>query len=108
MAREFAHLQNCDPYEDMLVAEVDGEMIAYSRVWWEEESEGDWVYTFIGLLVPAWPRKGIGTAMIRQAERRLREIASHHPAGVPKYLQRGVVDSEVGLERYRPHYSGGT
>jgi mycothiol synthase len=96
--REFDHLHNCDPYQDMLVAEIEGEMIAYSRAWWEQESEGDRIYTFIGLLVPAWRRKGIGKAMIRHAERRLREIAGEHPAEVPKYLQRGVVDSEVGLE----------
>ncbi|MBN1581130.1 MAG: GNAT family N-acetyltransferase [Anaerolineae bacterium] len=96
--REFDHLHNCDPVQDMLVAEIDGQMIAYSRVWWDQESEGDRVYTFIGLLVPEWRRKGIGTAMIRHGERRLREIASQHPANLPKYLQRGVVDSEVGLE----------
>ncbi len=96
--REFDHLHNCDPYQDMLVAEIEGEMIAYSRAWWEQESEGDRIYTFIGLLVPAWRRKGIGKAMIRHAERRLCEIAGEHPAEVPKYLQRGVVDSEVGLE----------
>jgi len=96
--REFDHLHNCDPYQDMLVAEIDGQMIAYSRVWWEQESEGDRTYTFIGLLVPAWRRKGIGRAMIRHAEQRLREIASGHPAEIPKYLQRGVVDSEAGLE----------
>jgi mycothiol synthase len=95
--REFDHLHNCDPYQDMLVAEIEGEMIAYSRVWWEE-SDGDRVYTFIGLLVPAWRRKGIGRAMIRQAERRLREIANQHPGEICKYLQRGVVDAEVGLE----------
>lgn len=95
--REFDHLTNCDPYRDMLVAEIDGRMVAYSRVWWEE-SDGDRIYTFIGLLVPAWRRKGIGRAMIRHAERRLREIAREHPAERDKYLQRGVVDSEVGLE----------
>jgi len=95
--REFDHLNNCDPYRDMLVAEIDGCMIAYSRAWWEE-SDGDRIYTFIGLLVPAWRRKGIGRAMIRHAERRLREIAREHSTEVPKYLQRGVVDSEAGLE----------
>jgi len=56
------------------------------------------IYTFIGLLVPAWRRKGIGRAMIRHAEQRLREIARGHPSDIHKYLQRGVVDSEAGLE----------
>ena len=96
--REFDHLHNCDPYQDMLVAEIDGQMIAYSRVWWHQETDGDRIYTFLGLLVPEWRRRGIGRAMIRHGESRLREIAGGHPAGVSKYLQRGVVDSEVGLE----------
>jgi mycothiol synthase len=96
--RKFAHLYNCDPYQDMIVAEMNGEMIAYSRVWWDQESEGDRVYTFLGLLVPQWRRKGIGTAMIRHAERRLREIAREHPPETPKYVQRDAVDSEAGLE----------
>jgi GNAT superfamily N-acetyltransferase len=95
---EFAHLHNCDPCSDMLVAKVDAEMIACSRVSWDQETDGDRIYTLVGLLVPEWRRHGIGTAMIRHAERRLREIACQHPAGVPKVLQRGVVDSEVGLE----------
>jgi len=96
--REFDHLHNCDPTQDMLVAEIDGRMIAYSRVWWDQETEGDRIYTFLGLLVPEWRRKGIGRAMIRCGERRLRQIAGQHPAEIPKYFQRGVVDSEVGLE----------
>jgi len=29
--REFDHLHNCDPYQDMLIAEIDGQMIAYSH-----------------------------------------------------------------------------
>ena len=97
--REFEHLHNCDPSQDMLVAEIDGQMIAYSRVWWDQETDGDRIYTFLGLLVPEWRRRGIGRAMIRHGERRLRQIAGEHPAEIPKYLQRGVVDTEVGLER---------
>jgi ribosomal protein S18 acetylase RimI-like enzyme len=96
--REFDHLHNCDPYQDMLIAEIDGQMIAYSRVWWDQETEGDRIYTFIGLLVPEWRRRGIGGAMIRRGERRLRQIAGGHSPAIPKYFQRGVVDSEVGLE----------
>jgi ribosomal protein S18 acetylase RimI-like enzyme len=100
---EFDHLHNCDPDQDVLIAEIDGQMIAYSRVWWDQETDGDRIYTFIGLLVPEWRRKGIGGAMIRHGERRLRQIAAQHSAGehppeAPKFLQRGVVDSEVGLE----------
>lgn len=95
--RQFTHLENCDPYRDMLIAEVDGEMVAYSRVYWEQESDGDRIYGLMGLMKPAWRRKGIGTAMWRHGEQRLREIARDHPPELPKYLQRGAYASEVGL-----------
>jgi len=38
IASVFAHLTNCDPYRDMLFAEVHGETVAFSRVWWIEEN----------------------------------------------------------------------
>jgi mycothiol synthase len=95
--RQFDHLDNCDPDQDMLVAEVDGKMIAHSRAWWEELSDGETIYVYIGLLMPEWRRRGIGRAMIRWTEGRLREIAAGHK-GEKKYFQRATVDSEVGLE----------
>lgn len=36
VASTFAHLRNCDPYRNMLFAEVAGETVAFSRVWWGE------------------------------------------------------------------------
>ena len=33
--RSYSHLTNCDPYQDMLFAEMDGEPIAYCRVFLE-------------------------------------------------------------------------
>ena len=94
---DFAHPHNYDPYRDVLIAAVDGEIIAYSRVSWEQELEGDWTYGTLGLMAPAWRRKGVGTAMLRHDERRLREIARGHPPDVPKYYQRGAYTTEVGL-----------
>ena len=35
---QYAHLNNCDPDNDMIFAEINGETVAYSRVeWWQEE-----------------------------------------------------------------------
>lgn len=87
LAASYAHLTNCDPYQDMLFAEVDGQVIGYSRVTWWQESNGPRVYLHFGVLLPAWRRKGIGRAMLRANERRLREIAATHPVDGERVLQ---------------------
>jgi mycothiol synthase len=40
VAHNYSHLVNCDPYRDMLFAEVDGKVAGYSRVWWNLEQRG--------------------------------------------------------------------
>lgn len=80
----FAHLTNCDPYADMIFAEVDPgdgsdpEVIGQSRGTWREEGSGERRYMFFGRILPKWRRKGIGSAMLRWIEGRLREIADGH------------------------------
>jgi ribosomal protein S18 acetylase RimI-like enzyme len=103
----FAHLVRCDPYRDMLFAEVDGRVIAYGRVWWKEESTGGRIYPFHGFVHPAWRRKGLGTAILCYNEFRLREIArEHRPGG--KSFQVWASDREAGAHAlflgagYRP------
>jgi GNAT superfamily N-acetyltransferase len=98
IAEAYAHLTNCDPYQDMIFAEVEGNVIGYSRAWWHaDEGDGPYLYSFIGFLVPAWRRKGIGTIILRWIENRIREIAKDHPAERPKYFQVFVTQYEAGL-----------
>jgi hypothetical protein len=37
IAKAYSHLTHCDPYNDVIIAEVAGEMIGYSRGWWWDE-----------------------------------------------------------------------
>lgn len=78
----YAHLTNCDPYQDVLIAMVNDEMVAYSRVSWSDErSSGAMLYESFGFVKPEWRRKGLGTAMLHANQQRLRQIAaSHAPA----------------------------
>lgn len=76
IARNYAHLHNSDPYEDMLFAEIDGQVISYSRVEWYLNDQGEWLGFHLNFLLPPWRRKGIGRAMLRYNERRLQEIAA--------------------------------
>jgi mycothiol synthase len=99
----FGHLTNCDPYTDMIFAEVDPgdggepEVIGYSRGTWRLEGSGEHRYMFFGRILPGWRRKGIGRAMLGWMEARLREIAAGHPAEIEKYFMTFVAQGETGL-----------
>jgi GNAT superfamily N-acetyltransferase len=114
LAHFFAHLTNCDPFTDMIVAEIDPgdgrepEAIGYSRGTWREEGNGERRYMFFGRITPAWRRRGIGHAMLHWVEDRLREIAATHPAEITKYFlcfaDQGEVSFAAMLEKsgYQP------
>jgi ribosomal protein S18 acetylase RimI-like enzyme len=121
------HLVNCDPYQDMLFAELrpqgldppmpvaggpgraleQPETVAYSRVWWKQEGTGERVYPFHGFVHPAWRRRGLGQAMLRYNESRVRAIAQSHPTGT-KSFQVWASESQAGAHAlflgafYRP------
>jgi mycothiol synthase len=97
----FAHLTNCDPYRDMLFADVDGEAVAFSRVWWVEETPAGGahrLYISLGFVHPQWRRKGLGAAMLRYNEHGLWNIARDHPADTPKLFRVWATDSEEGAQ----------
>jgi GNAT superfamily N-acetyltransferase len=97
IAHNYEHLERSDPFTDMVFAEVDGETIAYSRVGWYQESQGDYIYYALGWIHPDWRRKGIGTAILKHNERRLREIAAEHPDSAIKWFQNDHNDVQVDV-----------
>ncbi len=80
LASGYDHLDRCDPERDLLVAEVDGIPVAYSRVWWDEEANGPHVYKQVCFLDPEVGGKGIGGALLGWNEARLHEIAPEQDA----------------------------
>jgi ribosomal protein S18 acetylase RimI-like enzyme len=46
---------------------------------------------------PAWRRRGIGTAILKQNERRILEIAATHPADALKFYQSELNDVQADL-----------
>ncbi|HLF87354.1 MAG TPA: GNAT family N-acetyltransferase [Anaerolineales bacterium] len=109
MARAFQHLTNCDPFQDILLTEVDGEIVGYSRGWWVDDLDGTRLYRFSGFLAPAWRRKGIGSTMLEWMENHLRELAATHSTVIAKFFRPSGIDyRETGaialLERagYQP------
>jgi ribosomal protein S18 acetylase RimI-like enzyme len=65
----------CNPLQDCLLAEVDHKLIGSTWLTWWTENGGTQLYLHLGWITPAWRRKGIGRAILRWQELRLREIA---------------------------------
>lgn len=85
----YRNLKNCDPFRDMVIGEVNGQMVLYSRVFWVRESDGPYVYHHFGNLHPDWRGKGIGSAVLAYNENRLREIAleNGHEENTPRFFE---------------------
>lgn len=95
IARNYRHLYNCDPYRDMIFAEVNGQVVGYGRVFWDQEATGLRRYPHFAFLLPEWRGKGIRRAMLRRNEERLRQIAAEHPDDGPRFLEAWAEDGEV-------------
>jgi len=89
IAGSYRYLSNCDPFQDMIVAEMEGKIAGYSRGWWEDQPPEGRMYHFNGYVDPARRRQGIGGMILSWMEARLRQIASAHPPEIPKYLVPG-------------------
>lgn len=96
LAREFAHLDHCDPHQDMIFAEAAGETVGYSRGFWYREPDGLCVHVLSGHIAPAWRRRGIGRAILAWTEERQRQVASECAEAGPHLFQVEIQDSEQG------------
>ncbi len=108
MERSYMTATAFEPHQDVVIAEVAGEMAGYARSWSAQEVSGTFLYGQLGFVAPAWRRKGIGGALLDWLERRQRVIASTHPEAAQNLFNVFVTQSETGravmLERagYRP------
>jgi len=96
--RNYRHLVNSDPETDMLFVEVDGDVVGYSRVWWQKEITGKRIYMHFAHLLPEWRGLGIRRAMLQRSEERIREIAAGQPPGGPDVFGAFAADTETHWE----------
>jgi ribosomal protein S18 acetylase RimI-like enzyme len=79
---EFNNLSNCDPHDDLIFAEVNGQTVAFCRFYWERQiSDREYAYGIIFRVDPAWQSKGIEQALIDWGESRGRHYAATLPEG---------------------------
>ena len=79
--------EHFDPANDLLLAEVEGELVGFWRVEWWNVDNGPRVYGIAHYLHPAWRNRGIGHAALLWAENRARATAAGHDVSRPKFLQ---------------------
>lgn len=92
----YAHLENCNPQQDLIFAEIHGQVIGFLWGYWWKESNLGLRYSHIGLLAPNWRRKGIGIVLLEWMEHHLREIATAHPAETTKCFQATAFQFQSG------------
>ena len=81
---------------DVLVADVDGTVVGYNHALWRwTEVTGARVYLHLGYLLPAWRGRGIGGALLRWSQARIRAIAAEEPpAAGPRFLATNVSSTQ--------------
>jgi mycothiol synthase len=105
VARNYSHLVNCDPYQDMLFAQVGNQAVGYCRNWWYTDQEGQWVGSNIAFVLPAWRGHGIGGTFLRFSENRLKQISEELiqegrlAAGVKRVFSIFITQNEASKEK---------
>ena len=98
LERAYSHLHHSDPATDMLMAEINGELVAYGRVEWDKLDSGERTYTHLGYVRPDWRRRGLGRALLRWHQQRLRAIAASQPHDGPRFFEARANDTEPAAE----------
>jgi mycothiol synthase len=95
LANELAHTPNEDPRSDAIVADLEDRVVAFGRASWAVR-DGRHVYHTSGEVHPELRRHGIGRAILRTEQRRLREIAAGHPDARERVFGTTVFDGQDG------------
>ncbi len=70
--------EHFDPANDLVLAEVDGEVVGYGWAFWVDTTDGLREYLTRGHVHPAWRRRGVGSAIMARNEAHLRGLAARH------------------------------
>ena len=87
---------------NVLVAEIDGMMVAHARIeWWREwdnERKGDkFAYLIRAWVAPEWRKNGIGSYLLQWGEGRARELDSNQ--AIQGELAANATDNEINAIR---------
>jgi mycothiol synthase len=79
----------------VVVGELEGTMVAYAQARWTDDNDGGRNYATMGIVEPELRGRGIGGALLRHNERRLRLIAAGHDPRLEKRLESWTYETET-------------
>jgi mycothiol synthase len=85
-----------DAARDVTLALADGEPVAFAERSWVDTTDGLREYRTDGEVDPAWRRRGIGTTLLLENERRLRELAAGHDTARRRVFGSWSGDTQAG------------
>ena len=87
IAINYQYIQRSDPKKDMLFIEIDGKPVGYGRCMWDQEAEGEYLYSMFLHLAPEGRGRGIGQPVVEYFLDRMALMAAGHPAEAKKSFQ---------------------
>lgn len=90
------HDEKRDLARDVILAEVEGAVVACAIGGWELDNDGGHNYGTWGAVLPAWRRRGLGSALLHWTEARQQQVAATHPTGVEKRMESWAYSQEDG------------
>ena len=96
LGNDLRHPTHIPPQEGILLGFVGETMIAYSSVEFSDTTDGERHYRSHGSIHPDWMRRGIGGAMLADAERRLVELAREQAYPGPRRIITWLDDGDAG------------
>jgi mycothiol synthase len=95
----YNNASNHDLYQDQLLAEVNGQLVAYNRIFWDTELDGTRVAFHVGFVLPEWRGRGLGRSLIHWVEARARQVYTEARSAAPTMISAETINSQVGLTR---------
>ncbi len=92
-----------DPPRDVTIAEVDGRPVGVATRDWVVTTDGLREYRVNGAVEPGWRRRGIGTALLAENERRTAELASAGASEMPAVIGSWTGETQPAAEALLTH-----
>ncbi len=93
MAHDYSTFTECEPLNDVMLAEVDGQLVGYARCWRWTQADGLTLHSQLGFVASELRGLGIGRELQQWIEQRHREVAASQ-GGVDHQHHAFVHDQE--------------